>query len=120
MANPGGADAITAAVAAVDRQIDAYNALDIEAFAACYAEEVVIVDAAGGERTRGRQQLTEQYGRWFSRNPTLRVGITARIAIGAFVIDEERVTGAPDGDIHAVAIYHVNVDGLIDRVQFLP
>jgi hypothetical protein len=110
----------TAAILAVDRQVDAYNALDIEAFAACYTEEAVIVDAAGAERMRGRQQLTEQYGRWFARNPRLHVDVLARIAIGPYVIDEEHVTGAPDGDIQAVAIYHVTGDGLIDRVQFLP
>lgn len=104
---------------AVDRQVDAYNALDVDAFAACYAEDVVIVDAGGAELTRGRAQLLEQYGRWFARNPELRVEIVSRIEIGAFVIDAERVMGTPDGDIQAVAVYRVGDDGLIDRVQFL-
>jgi hypothetical protein len=108
------------AVVVVDRQVDAYNARDVEAFAACFAEDVVIVDAAGVDRTRGRAQLSEQYGRWFARNPDLHVEILDRIAIGEYVIDEERVTGAPEGDIHAVAIYRIGAGGLIDRVQFLP
>jgi hypothetical protein len=34
-------------------------------------------------------------------------------------VDEERVTGGPDGDVHAVAIYRIDADGLIDRVRFL-
>jgi len=105
---------------AVDRQVDAYNARDVEAFAACYAEDLVIVDASGEELTRGRSQLREQYGRWFSRNPELHVEIVSRIEIGAFVVDAERVSGTPDDDIQAVAIYHVDDAGLIDRVQFLP
>jgi hypothetical protein len=105
---------------AVDRQVDAYNAGDIDGFASCYAEDLVIVDAAGTELTRGRAQLVEQYGRWFARNPELHVEIVSRIEVGAFVIDAEHVTGTPDGDIHAVAIYHVDADGRIDRVQFLP
>lgn len=106
--------------AAVDRQVEAYNARDIEAFAACYAEDVVIVDAAGAELTRGRAKLAEQYGRWFGRNPELHVEIVSRIEIGPFVIDAELVSGTPDGDNQAVAIYRVADDGLIDRVQFLP
>lgn len=108
------------AAEAVDRQVDAYNAHDVEAFADCYAEDMVIVDAAGAELTRGRAQLLERYGRWFERNPALHVEIVSRIEIGPFVIDAERVTGAPDGDIQAVAIYRVGDDGRIDRVQFLP
>lgn len=106
--------------AAVDRQVEAYNERDVDAFAACYAEDVVIVDAAGAELTHGRPQLAEQYGRWFARNPELHVEIVSRIEIGAFVIDAERVTGTPDDDINAVAIYRVDEDGRIDRVQFLP
>jgi len=106
--------------AAVDRQLEAYNARDIDAFAACYADDVVIVDASVGERTRGRAQLLEQYGRWFSRHPGLHVDVVSRIAIGAYVVDEERVTGVPGADIHAVVIYRVGDTGLIEHVQFLP
>jgi len=108
------------AAAAIDRQVDAYNARDIDAFAACYADDLVIVDAAGAEQTRGRAQLVEQYGPWFARNPKLHADVVSRIEIDSYVIDAELVTGTPDGDIQAVAIYHVGDDGLIDRVQFLP
>ena len=108
------------AAEAVDRQVEAYNDRDIEAFTACYAEDIAIVDAAGAELTRGRTQLAEQYGRWFARNPELHVEVVSRIEIGAFVIDAEQVTGTPDGGTQAVAIYRVGHGGLIDRVQFLP
>jgi uncharacterized protein (TIGR02246 family) len=114
---------VVEAAVAVDRQVEAYNAHDVVAFAACYAEDVVIVDASGGELTRGRTQLAEQYARWFRNNPALRAEIVSRIEIGAFVIDAELLTGtadAPGAQTQAVAIYHVNDDGLIDRVQFLP
>ena len=43
----------------------------------------------------------------------------ARIHVGSFVVDEERVAGGPRGDVHAIAVYRLNADGLIDRVQFL-
>jgi hypothetical protein len=113
----------------VDRQVGAYNAHDIDAFAACYAEDVVILDAAGTELTRGRDQLVEQYGRWFRRNRGLHADVVARMEIGQFVIDHEQLSGTPDGGTEAVAIYRVSDAvaiyrvsdaGLIDRVQFLP
>jgi hypothetical protein len=104
----------------VDRQVAAYNARDVEAFSACYAQAVEIVDAGGQVLTHGRKQLAEQYGRWFARNPELHVEVVARIAIGAYVIDDERVTGTPEGETAAVAIYRIGDDGLIERVQFLP
>jgi hypothetical protein len=111
---------VTNAAETVDRQVEAYNAGDVDAFAACYAEDLEIVDAAGIELTRGRAQLVEQYGQWFASNPELHAEIVSRIEIGAFVIDAERVSGTPEGDMQAVAIYRVDEAGLIDRVQFLP
>jgi hypothetical protein len=111
---------VTNAAEIVDRQVEAYNDHDVEAFAACYDNDVVIIDSAGIELTRGQAQLREQYGRWFGANPALHAEVVSRIEIDAFVIDAELVTGTPDGTMHAVAIYHVGETGLIDRVQFLP
>jgi hypothetical protein len=106
--------------AIVDRQVEAYNAHDIDAFVACYETDVVIIDSAGMELTRGQAQLIEQYGPWFAGNPALHAEVVSRIEIESFVIDAERITGTPDGSMQAVAIYHVSDTGLIDRVQFLP
>lgn len=102
----------------VDAQLAAYNAGDADAFAACYADDVVIEDAGRRVLARGRAQVLEQYTRFFAASPDLHAEIVTRIRIGAHVIDEERVTGAGDEPMHAVAIYHV-VGRLIDRVQFL-
>ena len=102
----------------VDAQVAAYNARDVDAFAACYAEDVLIEDAERGVLARGRAQVREQYGPFFAAAPDLHAEIETRIRIGAYVIDEERITGAGPEPLHAVAIYHV-AGGLIDRVQFL-
>jgi hypothetical protein len=106
------------AVDPVDAQLAAYNARDIEAFAACYAEDVVIEDADRNVLARGRAQVRERWGPFFAAAPLLHAEIQTRIRIGAHVIDEEQVTGAGPEPIHAVAIYHV-AGGLIDRVLFL-
>ena len=104
---------------AVERQVRAYNAHDVEAFVACYAETVVIEDADGGVLMSGQADVREQYGRLFAGLPNLKAEIVSRIRVGSYVVDEERVTGRPEGDLHAVAIYRLDSDGSIDRVRFV-
>jgi hypothetical protein len=104
---------------AVERQECAYNAHDLDGFVACYADDVVIEDADGGVVMRGHEAMRTQYGRLFATCPDVHAEVITRIRVGSFVIDEECVTGRPDGDIHAVAIYRLGSDGLIDRVRLL-
>ena len=104
---------------AVQRQVDAYNAHDLGTFVACYAEAVVIEDADGGVLASGREQMRERYRSLFESLPNVHAEIPVRIRVGSYVVDEERVSGGPDGDLHAVAIYRIDGDGLIDRVRFL-
>jgi hypothetical protein len=103
----------------VERQVRAYNDHDVGAFVACYAEAAVVEDADGSVLVRGREQMREHYGRIFSSLPDLHAEILKRISVGSYVIDEERVSGRPNGDLHAVAIYHLDAEGLIDHVRFL-
>jgi hypothetical protein len=104
---------------AVERQLEAYNARDIDAFVACYAEDVVIEDAGGATQMSGRETMRERYGELFATSPELHAEVPTRIRIGSYVVDEERVTGFRGGEIHAVAIYTLGDDGLIERVWFL-
>ena len=104
---------------AVERQVEAYNAGDVDAFVACYAQEVVFEDPDGGLQTSGRDEMRKRYGELFASCPNLRAEIPSRIRVGSYVVDEERVSGFPGGDVHAVAIYRLDHEGLIDRVRFL-
>lgn len=104
---------------AVERQVEAYNARDAEAFAACYAEHVEVLNAEGAALLLGRDALRDEYAPFFAASPDLHVEVTNRIRLGRFVIDQEFVTGRPGPDLRAVAIYRLDDDGLIDRVQFL-
>jgi hypothetical protein len=107
-------------VDAVQRQLEAYNARDVDAFVACYAQDVVIEDADGGLQMSGRDQMRERYGELFESAPNLHAEVPCRIRVGSYVVDEERVSGHPrGGDVHAVAIYRLDDGGLIDRVRFL-
>lgn len=102
----------------VEAQLDAYNAQDVEAFVACYAEGVRIEDAAGQLQMEGRQAMRERYARLFAAHPDNHAEILHRIRIGDHVIDHERITGRGTEPVFAVAIYRLR-DGLIDHVRFV-
>ncbi len=101
------------------RQLDAYNAGDIDAFVACYAADVEVFDLHSGERRmHGTEQLRARYGALFEANPDQHAELLGRIVQGATAVDHERVTGrASGGVVFAVAIYQVE-DELIRRVWF--
>lgn len=102
----------------VQRQLDAYNAGDIDAFAATHDPAVVVRSGAGEVHCRDREDLRDHYGRLFASVPGLRAEVQQRICVGCWVIDAERVT-APSGEqLQAVAVYRVE-DGRIREVLLL-
>ncbi len=106
-------------VDAVEKQVVAFNARDVDAFVACYTREAVIEDADGGVQMSGSDEIRKGYGELFESRPNLRVEIVSRIRVGSYVVDEEEVSGLTDGDFHAIAIYTLDHDGLIERVRIL-
>lgn len=99
------------------RQLEAYNAHDLDAFCACFADDVTVELLVEGEEmfqgmTAFRARYTERF-----RHPDLHARLVNRIACGRVVVDEEEVTGLPDSPLHVIAIYEV-ADGLIRKVRF--
>jgi hypothetical protein len=83
---------------AVERQVRAYNAHDLDAFIDCYADGVVVEDADGGAVMKGREEMRQQYGKVFAAMPNLHAEIVQRIRVGSYVVDEERVSGRQTAD----------------------
>lgn len=103
----------------VEAQLEAYNARDVDAFMACYTQDVQILDADGGLVVDGWDAMRERYAAAFAREPGVRCQILHRIRHGGSVVDHEDLTGYQDGGTkQAVAVYRVS-DGLIRRVTFL-
>jgi hypothetical protein len=104
----------------VQRQVDAYNRRDLDAFLDCYAPETEVGDAAGGTLMRGSDAMRAAYGELFRESPSLQVEISTRIRIGEYVIDEEIVTGRRGSaeEVRVVVVYHVT-EGLIDQVRMI-
>ena len=105
----------------VQRQVEAYNARDIEAFLSLYADDVVVRRLPSGEVDwDGKQAMRPGYAKLFEQSPNLECVITKRIVHGDWVIDHELVTGiAGIPRLRAVAVYEVR-GGLIRNLWFLP
>jgi hypothetical protein len=109
---------MTTALRMVQRQLDAYNARDIDAFAACFTEDVQLHELHDSSViAEGRQALRTLYQDLFERCPKLHAMLLNRIENGDVVVDHERVSGMGEEDQEAVAIYRVR-DGLIQQVWF--
>lgn len=106
------------AAALVQRQVEAYNAQDIEAFCGCFAENCVIADLNGAVTQSGQGDLRARYSAMFAQYPHNKAEIVNRMALGDLVIDHEIVDRAPGVRIEAIAIYTVRA-GKIARVDFI-
>ena len=95
------------------RQLDAYNARDLEKFVAEYTDDVVVFRLPGAEPIlQGRQNLAEHYAKNRFNLPELHAKLVNRMTIGNKVIDHEYVTGVPDAPLDVAAIYEVTPAGI--------
>ncbi|MDO1501020.1 nuclear transport factor 2 family protein [Winogradskyella maritima] len=101
----------------VQKQLDAYNARDIDAFMATYTEDIKLYNFPNELRSEGQVPMRNRYESFFDNSPDLRCEIQKRIVIGNKVIDHELVT-ANGNSFKAVAIYEVE-NGLISKVTFI-
>ena len=106
------------AVDVVQRQLDAYNAQDLDAFCACFSVDCVLAELNGAVTQQGADALRERYQTLFETYPENHAALVNRVAVGDFVIDHEDITRSPSERINAVAIYTVK-NGLIARVDFV-
>ena len=104
----------------VERQVDAYNAGNVEAFLSCYAPDALIEDATGTVVMHGHDAMRAAYSELFRASPDLHADIATRICIGEYAVHEELVTGHRGlaEELRVVAVYHV-ANGLIDRVRII-
>jgi len=110
----------TTAEALVQQQLDAYNAHDLGALLATYAEDAQLFEHPATLLASGHSQLRARFALRF-QEPNLHAHLLNRVLMDRFVIDHERVTRTfPEGPgtIDLVATYEV-VDGRIINAWFL-
>lgn len=101
----------------VQKQLDAYNTRNIEAFLATYADQVKVYNYPNELTYEGKEKMKSMYAPFFDRTPDLHCEIKNRIVYGNKVIDEELVL-INGREIKAVAIYEVE-NGKISKVTFV-
>ena len=107
-----------AAVDVVQRQVEAYNARDLDRFVASYSDTIAIFRMPSTEPViSGKIGLAKFYAEQRFNLPGLRAEIVNRIVLGNKVIDHERVWGVRDAPVEIAAIYEVAGE-LIERVWF--
>ena len=105
----------------VQAAIDAYHAHDLDRCLSFYAPDVVVKRADGTILMDGAAAVRARYAKAMSDHPNLHYDIPNRIALGPYVIDEERVTGySPGGPdaVRAVLVYRFAGD-LIGEILIL-
>ena len=108
------------AEAIVQRQLDAYNARDIDAILATYTDDAQLFNFPATLLASGGAQLRERFASRFTE-PDLHAQLQHRIIMGDVVIDHELVTRTFSegvGRIELVAIYQVR-DGKIAAATFI-
>lgn len=101
--------------AAVQGQLDAYNARDLGQFLTYYADDISGFRLGGdGPIFVGKQAMHDHYAAPFQRLD-VRAALVNRIVVGNKVFDHERLTGNDRPAFDAVVIFRV-MDGLIRTV----
>jgi len=101
----------------IKKQVDAFNAADLEAFVSCFSDDVIVKNFPSDTLYSGHTKMRENYGRFLANNPASKVVVTKRIIVGNKVIDAE--TANVSGKTHQqVAIYEVN-NGRISSMTFI-
>ena len=111
-------------VTIVQRQLDAYNAHDLDALMAIYSDDVQHFEFPSTLVANGAAQVRERLSVRF-QEPDLHARLVNRIAMGNLVIDQEVITrnfpepdaGSQIGTIELIAMYEVQ-DALIVRAWF--
>lgn len=70
------------ALKVVERQFEAYNARDVEAFCATYADDCVIAEYKGAILQNGKAEMRARYAKTFSDFPQNRARSINRMVLG--------------------------------------
>ncbi len=99
----------------VQKQVEAYNARDIDQFVECHDANVRLYNfAEASPFATGHSDLRQIYGDVFDNSPNLNAKILNRMVMGNTVIDHEIVTGRKGVDVEIIAIYKVENDLIVE------
>ena len=105
----------------VQRQLDAYNARDLERFLVNFSDGITVFRLPSTEPSLvGKAAFAQFYATQRFNLPGLRAELVNRIVLGAKVIDHERIFGVRDAPIEMAVAYHVVGDTIECMWAFAP
>lgn len=99
------------------KQLDGYNAHDIEAFLEPYADDVELYIFPNTLRMKGKEEMRKSYKKYFESTPKLHCELKNRIIQSNTVIDHEYITGNGE-PFAAIGIFQIE-NGKIKKVYFV-
>lgn len=99
------------------RQLNAYNLRNIDAFLEPYANDVEVYQYPNTLQFKGKEMMRKNYAPMFDKTPNLHCELVGRMVHGNVVIDKERVQFL-DKIVEAIVIYHIE-NGKIRKVYFV-
>ena len=100
------------------KQLDAYNAQDLDTYVSYFAEDCVVSGLNGTPTETSRAAIKARYAKAFAQFPQNKAELKNRIAVGSTVVDHELVIRAPGGQQFEIIAIYTFRDGLIARVDF--
>lgn len=100
----------------VQKNLDAYNSLDIKTFMSCFHDEIKMYNYGNDQPSaQGLEEVQKIYQDLFEQSPKLYSTIIKRIVFDNKVIDHESITGrlGNKNTIEMVLIYEVNEEKII-------
>jgi hypothetical protein len=92
----------------VQRQLDAYNAHDLERFVAEYTDDIQVFRPPAMQPVlSGKAAFAAHYEKNRFTLPNLHAEVVNRMVAGSIVVDHERITGLDEGVVEAIAVYQV-------------
>lgn len=101
------------------KQMEAYNSRDIEAYASLFSDDVKVYDFPKKLRYEGKDKLIERYGEFFQKTPELYSYIEKRIVTDNKIIDQEKVIYTKGGTPKEFVVMYVVENQKIVEVYYI-
>jgi hypothetical protein len=105
-------------IAIAQKQLDAYNAQDLDKYVSFFSEDCVVSGLNGTPTETSRAAIRARYAKAFEMFPENKAELKNRIAVGNIVVDHELVIRGPGGEQFEIIAIYAFKDGLIGRVDF--
>lgn len=99
----------------VQKQMDAYNQRDVEAFVAMYSADIKVYNFPDELVFEGKEKMRERYSNSFSSTPDLHSTLISRSILGNTVIDQEYIiVDNTKPAIEMIVIYKIQGQEIIE------